>query len=853
MTTDIPNDPQALAQAEREAIENCETESIHDLGTIQPFGFLMATDRQALRITHASSNLADFVGVDAHSVLGSQLDTFLPRATIHQLRNAAAHETIRSQREFVASTACADHEALFDLSIHATNDQLLLEFQPTPASPDHAGPVMASVQRVMSKAVACTSIDKLLALLVEELRSLSGYDRVKAYQFLHDGAGEIVAESRVPSVDSFLGLRFPAFDIPQSARRLYASTPIRLISSVGAPQPPILAEAGIQAEPLDLSLAILRGTVDVHIMYLRNMGVGATLSLPIVIDSEMWGLFAFHHSGERAPDAFTTMACELIGQSASMLIGQLASRSAAARVQRCRAVADAHLLTGDNPLGFASYWDGTAADLAGLIDCDGVAMVAQERVDTHGDCPRPEAVKALLDHTISENNVEPGQEFAVYEQLSTDLPTHDFGATAGALVVLDPLPTVNALVFFRGGVSQTIRWAGGGTKNLERTDTGFRLNPRSSFDEYMESVDGRCEPWTSAELETATALRVAYAMASSTQLIHVQHRDRLGLLVRELNHRVRNILALVHSLIGQTQISTTSIEDYVASLRDRIAALSGAHDLFTDNDWQPVLLSDLLSRALRPFLNESAQRLHLSGAELMVSSDIANLLVLVMHELAANAAKYGSLSNDSGHVYLQWAMDGSDLVIDWHEQDGPTVEPPTREGFGTSIIRKALVFEFDAQTDLQFKPEGVVAKLRIPLDRDALGANAIALGEQAPNTPLRVLVVEDDFLIATETAALIEARLSTTCTVAPTIERALRALNDSQFDVAFLDVNLRGEFSGPVAERLQQLSIPFIFVTGYGSKHQELRSFEHQGIFTKPINAEQLATALDQIQERLAT
>lgn len=842
--------------AEKAALENCETESIRDIGTIQPSGFLLATNPGGDTITHASENTAEMLGVQAAELVGTVPSKLVGTEVMHAARNAAGHRTIDVQREYLTTAAIGTNGNMFDVSMYSAKQKLILEFQPVDPSSANAAAMVIQAQRVVKVAGAADSVDELLTLVVDHLRHLSGFDRVKAYRFLPDGAGEVCAESRTPVVDSFLGLRFPAFDIPEAARQLYVSTPIRTITSVEAQQVPIAALQG-QHEPLDLGLATLRGCVPVHTQYLQNMGVKATMSLPIVVHGQMWGLFAFHHYQPRTLGALTAMNCELIGQSLSVMIEHLVDRDHArlSEYQRNQAtlVAAALRSTDDSEQSFATSWDGTNAELQRLVPCDGVALVGRVDLLTTGLCPAPNDIRLMLADLRSEGTKsrEDRTPMATTD-LAARFPQIE-GLSGGALVLRRPAPSIEALLFFREPLARKIRWAGQTNKEIEQTADGLRLRPRASFAEYVESVEGRSDDWDEENIGMATALQEAFIRVNSLSDSQAADRERLGLMVRELNHRVRNILALVNSLIRQSKTDAVSVDEYVHSLSARVAALGGAHDLLTENQSQPVQIADLLSLALKPYGLADPDRIRLAGPAFTIDPDVAHVLVLVIHELASNAAKYGSLGSSTGRLDLTWTQLNAHVTIDWVESGGPPVEPNPGEGLGSSIIRNALAFEFNTTTTLQFDPGGVRAQLVVPASGDATPAETDqSEGSQAPEGlefgALRVLLVEDDFMIAKETAASLVRVGVPEPTMVSTCRDAISLLEDDHgFDVALLDANLRGEFSGPVATRLAELGIPFVFVTGYGSQDQQLEAFDHLRVLTKPLSDHRLVAVLSQV------
>lgn len=842
--------------AEQRAIENCHVEPIHLLGTVQPFGWMMAVDPSEFVITHISANVADFVDVTVEQLLGQPIQEVVSREAHHAIRNVAGHSTIHELREPLGKTTILGSSASFDMTMHRNDVQVILEFQV--ADDGDLTTTIGEAQRLLSIAGKCESLDDMLASLVYQLRVLTRYDRVKVYQFLPDGAGEIVAESAVGGVDSFLGLRFPAFDIPAAARKLYTATPIRLISDINAAQPPIVG-ATADAGEVDMSLALLRGTHHGHVAYLQNMGVEATMSLPIVVDGEMWGLFALHNYAPTAPPAMVTMACELVGRAASIMIQGVLQRRQAERVEHCTAVAAELFVADDSPLGFSSYWETARTELASLLQCNGVALLAQERVDVYGDCPPVESirhiVKAVAPSTPESSESDDPRQPKMHVELQSILPDLDLGPSAGVLVLPSPIPFIDAIAFFRNPSSLEVRWAGNVDLSFEETTNGLRLTPRGSFDEYVANTENRSDDWSVDDVAVATGLQQAFGRVHASNEAHQRHRDRLGLMVRELNHRVRNILALVKSLVGQTQNNAESLTDYVESLERRIMALAGAHDLLTESDWHAIPLKVLLGQTLGAYQDGQDDRITLEGPSALVKPNLASMLSLVFHELASNAAKYGALSTADGTVAVTWSASEEGSTLRWVESGGPSVVADPTAGFGTSIVENALPFEFGATADLRFDPAGVQVNFVFPAEvislvdsiDDVADENAIEGGET-----LAVMIVEDDYIISRDSTALVEAAGDEVVAVEPTVAGALSRLETERFDLVLLDVNLRGEFSDNVALRLTELGIPFVFLTGYGSKDQELQTLDSLGIITKPLTEAKLAEYVAMARHQLA-
>lgn len=839
--------PVTSIQSERAALENCENEVIRHVNSIQPYGYLIAFEPSSGVVTHASENTSVWFNKPVNTILDANIHELLPGRICHDCNNAAAHSTISDQREHVGRAENINGKEC-DVFVHKKDNYLILELQPVTGASLLGVKTLDNVQRLLERLSRTQTLDRLLSSSVSELRALTGFDRVKAYKFLSDGAGEVVAESKNPDVDSFLGLRFPAFDIPKAARKLYATTPIRIIPSVSAEQVPILASQKHNVS-LDLSLAIFRGLVPVHVMYLQNMGVKATMSLPIIVNNKMWGLFACHHMQEQMPSSEILTSAEIIGGSVSMMLSSILQRHRLARIERCNAVASKLFVPNESSLGFSSYWESVSAELTTLIDCDGVGLLSNGRYDTYGVCPSVASSRMLvekleIDYADSIDSPTP----IALDSISTKYPDIDCGVTAGVLAIPKPAVSYQFLLFFRNSASSSLRWAGAPTKDVHKDLTGYRLNPRASFKEYVDSAQKRSDSFSDEDLLVAESLRISLTYLMGRVSNHRQQRERLGLMVRELNHRVRNILALVSSIISQTRKNTHDIESFVQSLEHRIQALSETHKLLSESDWAPIQVHTLFERALQLYRERMQSRIKLSGVDISLPPEIASLVALVVNELASNAVKYGALSNSDGVVELQWQTNSDDFILTWTERQGPFVNPPVRQGFGTSLIKEALTYEFDAKCELDFAQDGVVVQFKIPIEKfnqkndpqEILDEKAVKIDKA-----FSALLLEDDYVISKDIVQMLKNLGASHVDAAPTLDRAAEYLNKSHYDFALIDANIRGEFSIQIAQQLTELGVPYAFATGYGGDDQQFRATTCLDVLTKPFVENALLLVLE--------
>lgn len=201
---------------------------------------------------------------------------------------------------------------------------------------------------------------------------------------------------------------------------------------------------------------------------------------------------------------------------------------------------------------------------------------------------------------------------------------------------------------------------------------------------------------------------------------HKQEQAQSRMLIDELNHRVKNTLATVQSIVWQALRKTSNPELIRESIESRLFALSRSHDLLTRENWEGAGLHDLINAALEPFgiANGRSEHFVITGRNVRVSPKVALALGIAFHELATNAVKYGAFSNKDGSVLISWAIEpspeGNRLLLRWQEKNGPPVAPPSRKGFGSRVIERGLAHELEGAVDLDYRTDGVVCTIGFP-------------------------------------------------------------------------------------------------------------------------------------------
>lgn len=377
---------------------------------------------------------------------------------------------------------------------------------------------------------------------------------------------------------------------------------------------------------------------------------------------------------------------------------------------------------------------------------------------------------------------------------------------------------------------------------------------RHTAEVVAETAAGRIH----AELYGSVLTDPASGRASlSLQLLDVTERHRAeevrSLLVGELNHRIKNTLANVQAIARQTLRHSRDLDDFGMRFSGRLQALARAHSILSDVTWSSASLDELLDDLIRAGTLDP-DSLHRSGPQIGLSPENTLRMALVLHELVTNAAKYGALSVPEGRIQLHSALENGELTLVWREIGGPPVTPPAAPGFGSTLIEAGTG---DHEASVDWRAEGAVWTIRI---RNGFTCAAPAgSGQPAPPgkgthpadaiTGCRVLLVEDEPLVAMDVTCELEDAGAALVHLAQTVEEAIAAADAGQIDVALLDGNLAGQPVDRVAETLARRNIPFCFVSGYGKEHLP-RAFADTPVLTKPVDPGALLDVIGRIRAR---
>jgi light-regulated signal transduction histidine kinase (bacteriophytochrome) len=814
---------------------------------------MIACDMTSWTITHVSRNVAElFPETAPEAWLGQPADTLLPSRALHDIRNVLQASSVSGQAEVLGNVQLSD-TLTADITAHVSGSVAIIEVLPGIGAQVSTAPPMTLVRSMISRVKRASSFERALTLAANQIRAVTGFDRVMIYRFLGDDSGEVVAESLRVGLTPFLHLRYPASDIPAQARQLYKQQWLRLIPDVFYTPSPILA-AEADAPPLDLGLATLRSVSPIHVEYLRNMGSSATLTISIIVGDVLWGLIACHHGAPRLISTGIASACELFGQVLSLQIDAMERGRELSFVARSR---EAHeRLIGSMPPEQTLFDDIAKYEdlLKELIPCDGIGVWNGGVFSGVGSLPPVELIPDL----VAFLNTQDGRHVFAAQRLDGVVPSAGSYRSLASGVLAVPVSRAprDYLLFFRKELPQIVQWGGNPNKAVEISQSGTRIGPRKSFAAWREEVTGQSQPWLPAELHIAEGLRVSLLDVSLRRSDIAERQQRSAregqaLLIAELNHRVKNILALIRSLVRQSQQGAASIAAFTSDLEHRIRALSFAHDQMTQSGWTAAPLRRLLEAEAKAWARGAIEGIAFEGPPVMLESRAYQTLALVFHEMMTNAAKYGSLSVPGGHLVVRWALsEEGALTIEWEERDGPPVTAPKRRGFGSVIMEQTVPFELQGEAQLEYRADGVQARFVIPPAYVSLGQDEDHEVLLAPSrssltlTGKRLLLVEDSMMIALDAQTALQ-EVGLTVDVAGTVPDAMRAVAVGRFDAVLLDINLSGETSFGVADRCTAKDVPFVFATGYGESVKIPERFKGVPVVSKPYDEQALRAALE--------
>ncbi|HCI81740.1 MAG TPA: cyanobacterial phytochrome A [Ktedonobacter sp.] len=679
-------------------LTDCDKEPIHIPGYVQPHGVLLALTEPDLTIVQVSESAETVLHVPAQSLLQQSLDTLLDEFQMETLRGYLASENLRA----INPVKLQVHGKTFDGIFHRVEGLLILELEPAQTREQPGFPSFYHAIRASATALqAATSLRELVQAAADEVRQITGFDRVMVYRFDKDWNGEVIAEAKRADMHPYLDLHYPASDIPAQARELYRRNWLRLIADVDyCPSPIIPTDNPLTKSPLDLSGSVLRSVSPVHIQYLKNMGVGASMSVSILRDGQLWGLISCHHDTAKYIPYEVREACEFLGQILSL---QLATKEDIEDYERRVCVKELQTRIQEHLLGQDDVVKGLADDgklLLEMQDAGGVALCFDEQLVMIGATPDESACRAIVEW-LQERGEE---DIFVTESLTRELPIAASykDMASGLLAMTVSVIQGNYVLWFRPEVLQTVTWAGDPNEVMAQKAMN-NLRPRASFEAWSEQVGMTSAPWKTFEIEAARELRGVIVervlrqieLQRAAELAHLN--DKLERSNKELDsftyvvsHDLKEPLRGIHNFasILKEDYASQLNEEGIGRLNTLIRLAGRMDDLIEslryysrvsqiDLSFEATDLNDVVARVL-----ELLQvRIQESGMQIRIPRPLPTIVCDRVHvgeiysNLLTNAMKY----NDKEE---KWIEIGYETAVESSKQAGTIVLYVRDNGIG---------------------------------------------------------------------------------------------------------------------------------------------------------------------------
>ena len=681
------------------SLTNCDSEPVQMPGCSQAHGVVLVLRVSDFTILQVSENAAAHLGLGPEELLGKSIATVVAAAGERQLRECLEKEPIERNPLYVFTLPAHESRAALDLLLHTIDGLAVLECEPTASVAASPPDYYALVKKSVTRMHAAQALADFYRIVAEEVRALTGLDRVMIYRFHADFHGEVVGESKRPDLAPWLGLHYPAEDIPRPAREIFKKIWVRPLPDAAAPVMELVPLINPDTRrSLTMTHCALRGASVMYTEYLQNMGVAASLTLALLVDGELWGLVACHHLTPTTFPYQVRAACEFVAQVASLQLRAVEQRESLAYRLRLEETHNRLVGQAAQDAGLAPMTVGKP-DLLDAMDATGATIFHSDRWWSVGDTPSD----AQLDDLKIWLDARPEFQSPTRPVFATDSLVRDYPGGAafsriasGVLALPLARKKGSVILWFRPETIQAVNW--GGTPHEKPMLTGPhgpRLTPRKSFELFTESVKDRAPPWKSVEIEAALRLRVLImelVVSRSDQLAELnvdltrsnEELDAFAYVAsHDLKEPLRGISKYAHLLLE----SAASAEGETRQRLEGLMRLTVRMDSLLDSllhfsrvgratlQFQPVDLNEVVAEAMEMVAarrQEVPTEIRLPQPLPTVACDRMRVREIFVN-LLANALKYND--RPQREIEIGWRADATRGPVFFVRDNGIGIEP----------------------------------------------------------------------------------------------------------------------------------------------------------------------------------
>ena len=692
-------------------LTNCEHEPIHLPGSIQPHGFLLGLKLNDFTIGFCSENCFEYIGVKHVQLLGKGIEDLFGSDQTKKLREYISLKEGSS----TAPLQLELQNKYFTCTIHRSSDIFLLEFEPRSDEKIAIADIYLQTKQFTLYMQNANTLQMLCQSVTEETRALTGYDRVMIYKFDKDYNGEVFAESKAESIEPFLGLHYPQTDIPVQARELYIKNLMRLIVDVNFTPVPLYTIDDAENKNLDLSFSNLRSVSPIHIQYLKNMGVAATMSISLMHENRLWGLIACHHYSAKYISSDIRIAAQLQGH---FLTSQISVRELAEEYNGAKEVnkALANLLAQVFSTDTINLERIVRQDeLLLLTNANGVIVLVEDNVYSHGNVPAVNDIKDLAKH-LHTHYAQTGFHTANLSSIYPDAP--QLNDTASGIIYHSLGSTHDSdscIIWCRKESLQEVHWGGNPQKAVIKDANG--LSPRKSFELWKEIRKGESFLWQKPELDAGT--NFANALQKHVHMIFLANEEMVQ---RRLSEKLKDANAELENL------------NWIAShdLKEPLRKIQVFASMILEDDDISASITKTVNK-----MNESAQRMQ----------------TLIGDVLAYSRLSYGDNGSEHVSFYDLAKQVTSELEYEINEKNAVVEYESLPDINGIPFLLKQLLISL-FRNSLKFSKANISSHIKIsggeivasPVDPDSkvefhkinIADNGIGFANEYKNSIFRV-------------------------------------------------------------------------------------------------------------------